>query len=253
MQLQQLELINGVYKYRGENVDEKFEQLYINARNKEGRLYTNEELAMLPLINKKNPLHREWVMRKESAARLLKWLQSKNISLQILEIGCGNGWLGNLLAQVNGSEVYGMDINFTELKQAASVFKKDNLAFIYGNFTNDFLSEKKFDTIILAASIQYFPSLKNIISNCLKRLNANGEIHILDTNFYPSSAISAAKKRTEEYYALIGAQELAAFYHHHSADELKAFNFVKLYDPSSWKNKLSQNKNPFPWVCIKSK
>ena len=65
-----------------------------------------------------------------------------------------------------GSKVIGTDINFSEIQQAARVFQHvPNLHFIYTYAEPGVFKEKKFDIIIFAASIQYFESLQETISN----------------------------------------------------------------------------------------
>ncbi|WP_431210720.1 methyltransferase domain-containing protein [Puia sp. P3] len=66
-----------------------------------------------------------------------------------------------------------MDINFTELQQAARVFSNDpNLRFIHGDIDSGSLGERQFDCIVFAASIQYFPSLKKVLFKTLSCLKA---------------------------------------------------------------------------------
>ncbi len=49
----------------------------------------------------------------------------------ILELGCGNGWLSHLLSQSLQRDVCGIDVNRTELTQAARMFGHDQrLSFI---------------------------------------------------------------------------------------------------------------------------
>ena len=99
------EMVDGVFKIRDVEMDEKFERLYVEVRKKEGRLYSNDELKNLPEISESHHLYNEWRLRKESYKRLIKYLQSQNSSLKIVEPGCGNGWLSNRLALIPGSKV----------------------------------------------------------------------------------------------------------------------------------------------------
>src|ERR1700757_3488867 len=118
---------------------------------------------------------REWQVRAQSANRLVRRLSVKRRPLDILEIGCGNGWLAHHLAEIPGTKVTGVDINFTELQQAARVFSNDpNLRFIHGDIRSGILGDRQFDCIIFAASMEYFPSLKKIIHYCLAFLKPGG-------------------------------------------------------------------------------
>jgi ubiquinone/menaquinone biosynthesis C-methylase UbiE len=227
-----------------------FEKLYITSREKENRLYTDGQVEQLPLIEKSHIHYNEWQVRKRSATRLIHYLENKNRPLSILEIGCGNGWLSGRLAAIGNSTITGMDINKTELDQAKRVFiKKTNISFIEGDISGiDF--KKKFDAIIFAASIQYFPSFNKIIKDALSLLNEAGEIHILDSHFYKANDIEHARQRTNSYYRSIGYEKMAEFYFHHSVDSLNGFNYKLLFNPSSLKNRLFSKKDPFPWICI---
>ena len=107
---------------RTKRADILFEKKYITTRGLENRLYNDEELEKLPDIDAGHTHYREWLMRKRSSQRLVRYLAARKKSMDILEIGCGNGWLSHQFANIPGSQVTGVDINFTELQQAARVF-----------------------------------------------------------------------------------------------------------------------------------
>ncbi len=231
-----------------------FEQLYTRLRQKEGRIYEDDEVARLPIINNTHRHYKEWNIRKHSCKALLSYIKQKGTFLSILEVGCGNGWLAAQLAKVIDAEVTGLDINSKELEQAKRVFfKTAGLNFIHGSLESDDLKDKKFDMIIFAASIQYFPSLKQIISLAIEHLTLQGEIHIMDSPFYQHQEIEAARQRTRAYYSSVGFEEMADHYHHHTINELETFQFKILHHPYSWKNKLLIKKNPFYWISIKNR
>ena len=72
----------------------QFEKLYLQLREKEKRIYTDEEVIALPEIAEGHPHYAEWQMRKQSAKRLVTYLQREQRPLKILEVGCGNGVIG---------------------------------------------------------------------------------------------------------------------------------------------------------------
>lgn len=229
-----------------------FEKRYIELRSREQRIYSDAELLQLPAIHKEHPHYAEWQVRKRSANKLLERLLQKQKPLQILEVGCGNGWLSKQLVAIHGSKVIGSDVNFTELQQAARVFSHiPNLHFIYGDIRSGLFEEMEFDCVVFAACIQYFPSLPEIISQALSLLKLDGEMHILDSPFYKPAAIQAARQRTTDYYKGAGLPEMATHYFHHTRDELAAIEHELLYDPSALHRFFSKTKNPFPWICIK--
>lgn len=246
-------LKDNVYVNKDSAIENEFEEKYIALRKNENRVYSDEELRFLPDVAKHHQLYKEWILRKQSAQRLFNYLTKKNKALKILEVGCGNGWFSNYLSRLKNSFVVGLDINFTELRQAANVFTKNNLIFMYDVLSEKLLLEFNFDIIVFAASAQYFSSIQKVIKMALPLLNKEGEIHILDTNFYRTDKVASAKKRTQEYYTAIGFADFSVYYHHHSLNELNGFCVDKLYNTSSVKNIFSKYRNPFPWFRVKEK
>lgn len=228
-----------------------FEHLYLAVRNKEGRIYTDDQVRQLPEIDEIHPFYHEWQMRKRSAQRLTDYLRGKNKPLNILEIGCGNGWLAAKLAEINGALVTGLDTNKPEIEQARRVFNKTNLGFIYNSFnTENFGKYVKFDVIIFAASFQYFPSAKDIIADAKQLLNEGGELHIIDTHFYNADEASLSAGRSKHYYAKMGVAEMAGHYFHHRINCFDELNHKVMFDPNNWLNRITK-KDAFYWIMIK--
>lgn len=233
-----------------------FEKLYLKVREKENRIYRDEEVSELPNVRNNHPHFEEWVIRKYSFKKLDKYLREKNKPLHILDIGCGNGWMSNALSEINNSLVTGFDINLYEIEQAQRVFKNNKgIKFIHDNgFENILTKDEKFDSIILAASIQYFPDIKNLIKKLFHLLNTGNEIHILDSHFYTGNNMNKAKEASLNYYNNIGFPEMGEYYYHHLWTELADFNF-KIKNRSLFEKiflKIFQTKsNYFPWIIIK--
>ena len=229
-----------------------FAQQYILLRYKEGRIYSDKQVAELPEIDKEHKHYNEWQVRKNTSGRLIKYFINKKRDLEILEVGCGNGWLSAKLSAVPLSKVTGIDINAVELSQAKRVFRQiGNVEFFNCSLQNEMFSGRKFDIIVFAASVQYFSSLKKVLSDSLEMLKLGGEIHIIDSHLYKQNGISAARLRSNEYYRAIGFPEMSDQYFHHTLGDLKLFNHDILYDPNSIINKLKKNKNPFYWILIR--
>lgn len=228
-----------------------FEKKYIQVRALESRLYTDDELTQLPDIPVTHPRHGEWLQRKQSARRLVRHIARRKTDADILEIGCGNGWLTHQLAEIPGSTVLGVDINFTELQQAARVFSNDpNLRFIHGDIRSGLLGERTFDHIVIAATLEHFPSAKKILHLCLFHLNRGGEIHILDTRFCKAEEVKMEERRTLAYYTSFGYPEMADYYFHHTFDDLRSFRYTILYNPKAFQNRFSKIKSQHPWIRI---
>lgn len=228
-----------------------FETDYINLRQKEKRLYTDEQVKSLPKINEAHQHYKEWLIRSRSCHKLIQYLSNKKRALNILEVGCGNGWLCAQLSKIPGSNVTGIDINKTEIDQAKRVFASiENLEFLYGEITNESIHNESFDIIIFAASIQYFASLDEILIPAQQLLNTKGEIHILDSHFYRSSELEMARQRSLDYYNSMQFSEMSKHYFHHCINELNSYNYKIFYAPGSFISRFLKNRNPFHWICI---
>lgn len=231
--------------------DVLFEKLYITTRSLENRLYTDEEVMRLPEIAEDHTHYKEWLHRHRTMRRLLRYLSHKKRDLDILEIGCGNGWLSHRLAEIPGSQVTGLDINFTELQQAARVFNDDpNLHFIQGDIRSGILDDLQFDCIVFADSLQYFPSLKKMIHLALSYLKPGGEVHITDTFLYRPAEMEAAKRSALAYYNSMGYPEMADFLFHHCSHDLQSFRSTVFYHRNFFGSRLL-GKRAHPWVRIK--
>jgi SAM-dependent methyltransferase len=182
----------------------------------------------------------------------------------ILELGCGNGWLTNYLAQDPHTFVWGIDRNQVELVQAARVFGDNRqLGFAHADifnppFINDRIVKGQFDTVVLASVIQYFPDLPTLIFQLLTLLKPAGEIHVIDSPLYAHNEVEAAKRRSQAYYEKLGVPEMAGFYYHHTWEELLTlFDSEIVYNPNApleWlMRKAGLRRSVFPWIRIRAR
>jgi ubiquinone/menaquinone biosynthesis C-methylase UbiE len=236
----------------------RFEDLYTKVRGWEGRIYPDEIVKDLPDTPKGHPLEREWKMRSISAGRFIHYAVRHFPDARVLELGCGNGWFSNKIKSANpGFDVYGMDINSTELEQAARVFAGRGIRFLYGDIFNDVLNERSFDLIVLNSTLQYFPYVKKLLRQLYPLLRTGGEIHVLDTPFYGDHRKAfKASRRSAGYYKEIGVPEMASHYFHHAYQDILQRNYSKLYDPVSFATRLSRFFGlpavPFPWLMFRA-
>jgi 2-polyprenyl-3-methyl-5-hydroxy-6-metoxy-1,4-benzoquinol methylase len=230
------------------------ENTYVKIREMESRIYGDAVAAGLPEILSSHPHYKEWLIRKRSAQKLISYISQKRNFKNILDLGCGNGWLSSLLAAVDNTFVTGIDINVIELEQAARVFKRNNLIFAYADVFDPSISSLGFDIIVLSGVIQYFPDIKKLVINLISKLDPNGEIHIFDSPFYETGNIEEAKKRSKEYFEKMGVPEMKDHFHHHLYRDLEAFNIKILYKPNSLLNRFRRNifngYSPFPWLVV---
>jgi len=229
--------------------------LYLRVREKEGRLYSDEVVSCLPLIPDGHPLASEWHVRSASAARLTRYLSRRPGPLSLLDLGCGNGWLSNMLNRA-GHCVIGLDQNHYELKQAARVFSSNsNLFFLEANIFSAPFVPKSFDVILLVSVIQYFRDLPVLLKELSQYLKPHGEIHIMDSPLYTDAERANAVQRSREYYSVLGFPEMEKYYFHHRFSELKVFEPATLYLPQPLtlrlKHLLGRVDSPFPWIVIR--
>ena len=250
--LDKTKLKNGVYFLS--EPDNNFESIYIAVRENEKRVYPDEEVKLLPDAGGSNPHAEEWKLRKPPLHRFNNYIQRYNDRINLLDIGCGNGWFPVNIANRRSIDIYALDVNITELEQAARVFNSKNIRFIYGNIFDNIFEKHSFDIITMNSSIQYFNDLEKLIKRLFYFLKDEGEIHILDSPIYNQNELVGAKERTARYYISKGFTEMVKHYHHHTFDKLKDFNYKILYNPKALQNNLKKifgfKDSPFPWIRI---
>lgn len=240
--------LQNVYYLTPENSE--FSTKYLAVREKENRILSDAQIRILPYIE----VH-EWEFRVKPTERFINYIASKNDGLKILTIGCGNGWFSNKISEISGeNQVIGLDVNREELEQAARIFKKKNLRFVYADIfkvTEQF--EAQFDIITLNGAIQYFKDFKGLMALLNTFLKPKGEIHIIDSPFYKTSEIPSATARTKTYYTELGVPEMAAHYHAHDQNLVKDFDVLYTYKRNLFNKILGKKDSPFSWYRFTKK
>jgi ubiquinone/menaquinone biosynthesis C-methylase UbiE len=235
-------------------INNEFESVYLKVREKERRIYSDEELIKLPFASDTNPHKKEWDLRTKSFLRFKDYLVSKKENVNILDLGCGNGWFSGQLSKTFTNNFFCVDVNQGELKQGGKVYNSEKIKFIYADIFKADIPSAFFDVIIINAAVQYFPDIKRLLEKLLNLIKENGEIHIIDSPFYSETEVDYAKKRTIDYYRSIGCPEMTKNYFHHSFSELSEFNCEVLYNPKSFNKKVmrlfSIKDSPFSWIKI---
>ena len=260
---------------------------YLRVRALEGRLYPDDVAAGLPSVPASHPLHAEWRIRARSAARLLAHLRGLGRRLAVVDAGCGNGWLANAIASLDGTSVVGIDVNGLELAQANRVFGgRPNLRFVRADIlclpdapaANGAPATSgrpttsgpptmpgrpavsglpaHSDVVVLASVVQYVADLPALLRRLRSWLAVDGEIHVLDSPFYRPADVAAARERTARHYADLGVPEMAEAYHHHRLDELAEFEPTFLQRPGMVAERVARlvpgrRSSPFPWLRIR--
>ena len=247
---------NGVHFLGNTNDMELFENDYLKVREKEGRIFSDDLVKKLPYLPNTHTLHKEWLYRASMQNRFCNYLASRKRTVSLLDIGCGNGWFAHKLKiALPNAQIFGLDVNKTELEQAASLFSGEKVTFLYGDIFQDIFVPGSFDIIVLNSVVQYFQDFKRLINRLLELLSKGGEIHILDSPFYKTiEHQKEAFDRSHDYFSRMGIEEMINHYHHHTFQSLQNFTFTMLYKPKSFQHYLSRvfgiKSSPFPWIRI---
>ncbi len=236
------------------DVDPSLEKLFSTYLKKAKKVYSDDEIRLLPYASERNPHKSEWEIRTRSFLRLRDYLSKKSKRLNILDVGCGNGWLIGQLAKESDHEYFGIDIVMTELEKAARLFNYENVHFIHGDISKSSLPTDTFNIIILNSSLSYFKELDKLLKELLLISKPYGEVHIIDTLFYSNNELMLNKNKSLKYFTYIGSPEMAPFYFHHTMDEFRYFRYQVLFNPGSLKNKLTNYffgiDSQYPWILV---
>lgn len=247
---EQLVFSDGVYQSpTGETRFSAFEKAYLQVREKEKRILSIDAIRKLPNVATDNPDFKLWEIRRKNISRFLKYL-SKKKSLDILDVGCGNGFFSHAMA-VQNHQVCALDINLTELKQAALAFPDEKIHWLRAGLFDDVFKSNTFDVITFCTSFHYFDDVNALLSRCFQLLKPAGEIHIIDSPFYLKENLQQAKQSSINYYQKMGVPEMTAFFHHIPFDVLNQYHYTIMYQPRPFLNKILRAvDSPFYWIKI---
>lgn len=98
----------------------------------------------------------------------------KNVS-NIVEIGCGNGHVSNIIQSNTNLKVTGIDISQTAIHNAKKLYPK--CKFITNNVCNSLTTHKKYNIVLLSELLWYILEDLNIVfDNINKMLKNNGYV-----------------------------------------------------------------------------
>lgn len=93
---------------------------------------------------------------------------------RILDIGCGDGYFTNILADVfSGAEVLGFDFSVTGIGYAKEMSRHPGIKFSVGDA---FDSPGLFDLIVVTDVIEHVPDAADFLRRCTNKLSDNGYI-----------------------------------------------------------------------------
>jgi SAM-dependent methyltransferase len=188
-----------------------FFQEYARHRAAEGRALRGGDLRSLPYL-RKGPLARQWAVRARSfevfASGVIEPLAARK-TLDILDLGAGNGWLSYRLA-CSGHRAVALDIRDDDidgLGAAADLLAHTGgkLGRVKASFEVLPFANRSFDLAVFNASLHYATDLGAVLEEAARVTRAGGAIAILDSPFY------ASEREGEHMVAEKKAQAAAQF------------------------------------------
>ncbi|MEM8858271.1 MAG: class I SAM-dependent methyltransferase [Chloroflexota bacterium] len=173
---------------------ERFIQEYETVRLAEGRQSDDPSFYReLPQTAANHPAAQMWRQRAHSYSvfleAVLKPLESDLSDLTILDLGAGNGWLSNRLAE-RGHKVAAIDLtvnDFDGLGVCAAAYESDFVA-VQAEFDHLPFEQNQFDLVIFNASFHYSADYAQTLEEMKRVIKSNGQIGIIDTPVYAHQA-----------------------------------------------------------------
>lgn len=184
---------------------EQFASEYARHRAEEGRGYTGKQLLSLPYLNT-GPYAEQWAIRACTfdafMARVLRPTARRlRRSLDVLDLGAGNGWLSYRVA-LEGHHALAVDIRKDTVDGlgAATPFlaRALHMDCIVSSFDAVPLPTASVDIALFNASIHYATDLPTVLREALRVTRSVGQVAILDSPFYhsePDGLAMVAEKR----------------------------------------------------------
>jgi SAM-dependent methyltransferase len=163
---------------------QKFVEDYLVVRRAEGwGAERAEYYRALPQVDRDHPQRAIWQIRKRNFERLLALIGSSE-SLKILDIGAGNGWLSNRLAE-RGHTIAALDLLDDCLDGlGARVNYTSHFEAYQANFDRLPFEANQFDWVIFNAALHYATSIQQTLREAKRVLKERGWLVILDSPLY---------------------------------------------------------------------
>ena len=128
-----------------------------------------------------NPQGQAQYLSDERFSRVQEAVYECGTGLRVLDIGCGNGWLGSLYSK--GNEVWGLDISETNVRRAISrgikAIKHDL------NINNPLPFEARaFDVIVCSEILEHLFFPEDMLKDCYRVLKDEGMLICTVPNLY---------------------------------------------------------------------
>lgn len=181
----------------------EFWAAYAQQRAEEGRGYRGAELFALPHLVT-GPLARQWAVRASSfdafVDHVVKPVAARTKrSLDILDLGAGNGWLSYRMG-LNGHNAVALDMREDAIDGlgAAAAFLQERPGLfnrVAASFDALPLCDCCFDIALFNASLHYAVDLRVALFEAMRVVRPGGMLVVLDSPFYDDEKDGAAMVR----------------------------------------------------------
>ena len=201
--------INGSWRLLTSEATErlsKFIESYEAVRSNEGRGSSDPQFyRSLPYPSGLDRRWlRHWKQRADSYEKLLRQViepcEAPLRHLTVLDLGAGNGWLSNRLAE-RGHTVIAVDLQTNDFDGLGcrKYYATDWVA-VQAEFDRLPIADRSIDLVIFNASLHYAESLERTLGEALRVLRPSGAIAILDSPIYNSER-SGRKMLSEQPFS----------------------------------------------------
>lgn len=189
---------NGVQPKNSPDPVKRFQRDYMELRAREGRGSGGlPELLALPYLDD-GPMKRQWQVHArsyESLSRKIVAPTAEHVAprtLEILDLGAGNGWMCHRLQQ-QGHRCVALDLRVDTVDGlgAGAAFEphEDNMfPRVAASFDSLPFPDGCFDIAVFASALHYTSDLPATIEEACRVLRPGGRVAILDSPFYKRSA-----------------------------------------------------------------
>lgn len=185
--------INGIWRMIAAERLSLFEQFmreYETIRLAEGRKSNDKTFyQQLPTTVSNHPAAAMWRQRSHSYQVFLDSVLSKMESnsknrLDILDLGAGNGWLSNRLAE-RGHTVTAVDLTINEFDGLGlhNIYKNP-FTVVQAEFDHLPFENEQFNLVIFNASLHYSSDYTQTLTESLRVSHQDGSVSIIDTPLY---------------------------------------------------------------------
>jgi len=144
----------------------------------------------LPHVDQNDPQRDIWRIRERSFEQLMM-LIGNGRSLDILDVGAGNGWLANQLAR-RGHTVAALDLaDDARDGLGARVHYETDFQVYQAEFDRMPFGAAQFDAVIFNAALHYANTLSVTLREARRVMRSDGSIIVMDSPFYFKSSSGA--------------------------------------------------------------